>query len=204
MKQVWVIVAVVAVVAGGGVWWFSTRQNTPQNNSASSSSSVSSSKNIAVGEPNPSTPVTPVSACKILTEEKIKLVYADKQFVQEENRNDTPTIYEALSSCRYKETSSNPIDAYYINLEIRAQTSVAEANRFLNGRKELDYDKKGREVSGVGSSAWLTKYPMTSGGPTLEFVKDNVYYKLTELSLKSGAGNTIETEMIELAKKLLQ
>lgn len=150
-----------------------------------------------------SSPVAAVSACSKLTIEDLKVVYPDKNFSIETNRNDEPNIYEALSACRYQEEGKEAFDKYYVDLEIRAKQTAVKALRKLKDNKEMDYDNKGKEVSGVGDGANYYNYSMVSGGPKLEFVKDNVVYKLNIQTIKSGTFESLEGDVMQLAKKVL-
>lgn len=168
----------------------------------------------AVATPNPTatTPPTPVaaplvtavSACTKLTIEEVTAVYSDKKFKIEVDRNDPPTPYEALSACRYQEEGKEVFDQYFVDLEVRARPQASEALQMLQEAKATDFDKKGKDVVGFGDSAYYFNYQMQDGGPSLAFVKDNVYYKLTVQTIHSGAFTTIESEIMALAKKILE
>ncbi len=151
-----------------------------------------------------SKPVTAVSACKVLTLADVVSVYPNSKFSVENDRNDPPNIYEALSACGYKEDGKQLIDQYFVDLEVRAKPTAKEALKFLSDRKEMDYDKKGKTISGYGDDAYYTNVSMVSGGPKLEFVKDNVYYNLGIRTIKRGAVDTLESELMALGKKVLE
>lgn len=162
-----------------------------------------------VVEPVPSIPsvgeaVKPVSACRVLTVEKVRSVYAAKQFKMETDRNDEPNIYEALSACRYASVESSPFEVYTVDLEVRAQQNAQEAERFYQGRIDTDYDHKGHVVTDVGDKAYYLQLPMTSGGPRLVFVKGSVVYQLSIQTFAKTEQATIEKELISLAKQALQ
>ncbi len=151
----------------------------------------------------PEKPVTPVSACAQLTPEKIAAVYPDKRFRIETDRNDPPNIYEALSACRYVEEGKEPYEQYYIDLEIRARQTPQDALRMLADIKDMNTDKKER-LTGYGDEAYFVKSSMMSGGPSLSFVKGNVFYKLGVQTIQKGAGATLPDEVLALAKKVLE
>jgi hypothetical protein len=172
-------------------------------NSSDETSSVQVNSS-TVSSVEPTTPVVAVSACSKLTLDDLKSVYPDKTFGIEVNRNDEPNIYEALSACRYQEEGKEAFDKYYVDLEIRAQQTPAEALRKLSDKKEMDYDNKGKVVNGVGDGAYYYNYSMVAGGPKLEFVKDNVYFKLNIQTIKSGSFASLEGDIMNLARKVLE
>lgn len=193
----------VVVIIGGIVLWQGTQNRTQNTNSSSSNSISNSSQGISVGEPNSSQPVKIVSACEKLTQAEVLGVYPNRTF-EIRNKSDNATIYEALSQCQYVQTSDEFINQYTVNLQIRAQPSAAEAKKFFDNIVSLDSDNKGKNVSSVGDMAYYSNFAMLSGGPRLEFVKDNVYYRLNVTILKAGATGTIENEILSLAKKTLE
>ena len=148
-------------------------------------------------------PVTPVVACKSLTLEDLKVVYPNRVFKIETDRNDAPNIYEALSACRYAEVNKQAFEIYYVDLEVRAKASPEEARRFIDGNKEMDYDKKGKSMQGFGDDAYYSNVSMVAGGPKLEFIKGNVYYKLNIQTIKSGSFQSLEKDILDLARKVL-
>lgn len=150
------------------------------------------------------TPVTAVSACSKLTIPEVVSVYSDKKFKIEVDRNDTPTIYEALSACRYQEEDKEVFDQYFVDLEIRVRADAKDALKLLDEAKATDFDKKGKDVTGFGDSAYYFNYPMQDGGPSLAIVKDNVYYKLTIQTIHKDAFATLENEILAIAKKVLE
>ena len=151
----------------------------------------------------PSTPVTAVLACNKLTLDDLRSVYSDKTFKIEVERNDQPNIYEALSACRYQEEGREAFEKYYVDLEVRAQQTSGEALKKLKDHKEMDYENKGKAVSGYGDGAYFYNNSMVGGGPSLEFVKDNVYFKLNIQTIKSGSFASLEGDIMNLAKRIL-
>lgn len=148
--------------------------------------------------------VQPVSACRVLTAEKVRTVYSKKEFKTETDRNDEPNIYEALSACRYASVESSPFDVYYVDLEVRAQQNVQEAERFYQGKVDTDYDQRGRTIENIGDKAYFLQLPMTSGGPRLVFVKGSVVYQLSIQTFAKTEQATLEKELLALAKQVLQ
>lgn len=176
-----------------------------QNSSESSPTNSNSTTTTAPTTPeNTAQPVTAVSACEKLTADEVVSVYSDKKFKIETNRNDTPNIFEALSACRYQEEGKEAFDQYFVDLEIRAKQDATQAMKMLQDAKETDFNKRGKEVSGFGDSAYYFNYPMQDGGPSLAMVKGNVYYRLTIQTIHHGAFASLETEIMALAKKVLE
>lgn len=157
---------------------------------------------VCLAEPTPAA-VTPVSACKALTLDEIRSVYPNYTFKTVTDRNDPPHVYEALSACRYEESDKELFERYHIDLEVRAKPSAADARSFLASSKEMDYDKKGKTLSGFGDDAYLMMQSMAYGGPSIQMVKGSVYYKLTIQTIKAGSFKGIEQELLALAKLVL-
>lgn len=150
----------------------------------------------------PTTNITPIEACNILTPEKIATVYAGGKFVVESSNNYPPTPYEALSACRYQMEGVEFKDNYHVDLEVRVKASPKAAKETLASILEMDTEKKAKAIQGLGDEAYYFHYSMAHSGPQIVIVKGNVFYKLMIQSIKSGVMNTVENELITLGKTL--
>lgn len=172
--------------------------------SCKSNDAVDNSVQVSIPTVESTTPVEPVSACKILTESDLKKVFPNKVFFTETDRNDPPNIYEALSTCSYKEKDRTIMEVFGVDLEVRAKLTQEEALRLINSNIEMDYDKRGRPLEEIADKAYFYNSSMAYGGPTLEFVNKNVYYKIKIMVFKADALKLSEHQLTELAKIILE
>lgn len=161
--------------------------------------------NVVTTQSNEKTnPVTPIQACKILTTEDLKLVFPNKDFEIETDRNDPPNIYEALSACTYKEKGKDTLSMFSVDLEIRAMPSNEEALKYFNSKIEMDYDKRGVLVPDLADKVYFYNQSMAYGGPTLEFSKNNAYFKIKILVFNGEAIKLAESQLKELYKIIVK
>ena len=148
--------------------------------------------------------LTKISGIGKKTAEKIALELRDKiTGVVESDTTDNLDALEALQALGYRENDIREA-LRAVDPKDPTNTKIKEALKFLSDRKEMDYDKKGKTISGYGDDAYYTNVSMVSGGPKLEFVKDNVYYNLGIRTIKRGAVDTLESELMALGKKVLE
>ena len=79
----------------------------------------------------------------------------------------------------------------------------ADAMKVLTDHREMDPDKIGRPVSGVGDAAMFYGRSMANNGPSLDFVRGNVYYELNLQSIGPKAGADAEAKFTALSRAVL-
>jgi hypothetical protein len=207
MKNKLILATIGVVVLVAGVAFILFRNSSNSSSSSTSSSSVATENN-QTGSTQIETKKTDiakvaiVSACKELTVAELKTVYPDKTFYIKEDRNNPPTIYDAISLCNYQDSETLKLDTYNINFEVRAKDSASNAKQLLLNAKDLIAEGRASRVDGLGDEAYYLDYGVTSGGPRLEWVKGSVYYKINIQSVKTGDAEKIKDYALKIAGQI--
>lgn len=189
-------VATLALTACGSA---DTGKTTPEASAAAATPAAAPDAAPAASASN----VPAVAACSRLTLDDLKAVYPGVTFVVERENNYPPTPYEALSGCRYHIPNVQEFDDIHVDLEIRNTPSAADAAKRVADAKEMDMDKRGKPVPGVGDGAYLIVTGMQNGGPTLAFSKGTVWHKLNIQTIKRGTFPKLEGEIMALSARVL-
>lgn len=143
--------------------------------------------------------VISISACARLNLKDLYIVYPKKGFNVVSQENNPASLEEAASNCKYEEVGKDDKDKYLVDIDLIVKKSNQDALKIL---ETADSKKSGKEIKDLGSKAYYLKLSETNS--IIEFVNDNVYYKINVESSQPDASKTFESELTQLAKRVIE